>query len=175
MPKGGQVSTLRMIWNFVLDRDLRENADRTITTRDGKRVTPYRVEVNPNGVARTNIAEFHSQPRMRELREQMKPLLTSPPGDRILFDKKTGAFFLKSDLDRQGREKVTILGTADPDVEEKLVRHAATVTGMNKMFGDASPANPIVVEPDGTVHAQNSTDVRGKVNFGPEVRPPEGR
>ncbi|HTK84470.1 MAG TPA: hypothetical protein VL625_05230, partial [Patescibacteria group bacterium] len=65
MPKGGQVSTLRMIWNFVLDRDLRENADRTITTRDGKRVTPYRVEVNPNGVARTNIAEFHSQPRMR--------------------------------------------------------------------------------------------------------------
>lgn len=165
---------LRTVWNLVRGRDVRENADRTITTRDGRRITPYRVDVSPGGVLHTNVLAFHTQPRMRELREQMKPLLASPPGDRILFDKATGEFFLKSDLDTQGREKVRVLGTADPDLEESLVRHAATVTGMNKLFGDASHDNPIVVEPDGTVHAQNSDVVRGRVNLGPEVSGPGG-
>ncbi len=154
--------------------DVRENADRTITTRDGKYITPYRVEIDSRGGSHANIIEFMSQPRVRELQDQMKPLLSSPPGDQILFDRETGDIFLKSDLDKNGREKVTVLGTADPDVEETLVRHAAMMVGMQKLFGDASHDNPIVVEPDGTVHAQNSTEVRGKVNLGPEVRGPAG-
>ena len=54
------------------------------------------------------------QERVSALKQQMAPLLSSPVvNDRIMLDFLTGAFYLRSDVQKNGMQNATKLGTID--------------------------------------------------------------
>lgn len=167
-------SRLRKFWNALSGKNPDENADGTITTKHGNKIIPYRVEVTGRGGLRANVAEFMSQPRVREIRQQMAPLLKTKPGDKFLLDEETGDFYLQSDVEKQGAENTNPLGQIDMAHELSLFKHAGQMIMMKKMFGDASHDNPIVLEEGtGKVYPKNDPkDVRGHVKLGPTVEGP---
>jgi hypothetical protein len=171
-----EVTWLRKAWNFVRGRDLLENADGTITNKFGQDIIPYRVTVGNSGSVSANPGEHMFQPRVNELKEQMKPFLTAARGDLITLDAATGEFFMQSDLEKSGRAGVKVLGTVDLPLEQSLFDAAHQRISMQKLFGDASPQNPIVVTDDGTVYPANDpAQIRGKVSLGPAVAGPAAR
>lgn len=167
-------SRLRKIWNAFCGKDPDENADGTITTKHGNKIIPHRVEVTGRGGLRANVAEFMSQPRVRELKQQMAPVLKTKAGDLFLLNEETGDFYLKSDVARLGAGQAKPLGQIDMKHELPLFKHASQMVMMKKMFGDASYDNPIVLdERTGAVYPKNDPKaVRGHVNLGPTVEGP---
>lgn len=150
------------------------NADGTITTKHGNKIIQHRVTVSDRGGLRANVVEFMTQPRVHELRQQMTPILKTKAGDKFLLDEETGDFYLQSDVDKLGAENAKPLGQIDMRYELPLFNHAGQMTMMNKMFGDARPDNPIVLEEGtGKVYPKNDPkDVRGHVKLGPTVEGP---
>jgi|GEM_PF-1735255 len=167
-------SPLRRLWNKLSGKHENENADGTIITRHGRKIIPFRVTVTGRGGVRNNIVAFMSQPRVRELQRQMAPLLKTRAGDKLLLDDATGDFYLQSERDDLGAERVRPLGQIDMAVEEPLFKSAAQQVMMRKLFGDARPDNPIVLdERTGNVYPANDPKaVRGQVRLGPGVAGP---
>ncbi len=164
-------SYLRRLWNKVSGKDENENADGTITTKHGHQIIPHRVFISDRGGLRNNIPEFMSQPRMRELKQLMQPILKTKAGDIFLLDEETGDFYLKSDVNQKGADRAVPLGQIDMAYELPLFKMAGQLVMMQKMFGDARPDNPIVLEEGtGKVYpAHDPKDVRGHVKLGPSV------
>jgi hypothetical protein len=162
---------LRDILNALTGHDPRRNADGTMTTKHGNRIIPYQVTVTPDGGLHANVVRFRFQPRVRELMQQMAPLLEASYGETLLLHPETGDFYLRGDVERNGIGKATALGQIDMDLEESLFRAAAETTAMKKMFGDARHDNPIVLdERTGRVYAENRPEeTRGHVSLGPTV------
>lgn len=167
-------SSLRRLWNKLTGRNENENADGTITTKHGNHIIPHRVFVSDRGGIRNNMAEFMSQPRVRELKQLMAPLLETRAGDKFLLDEETGDFYLQSEVKKYGAEKAQPLGQIDMAVELPLFKHAGQMVMMQKMFGDASYDNPVVLdERTGNVYPKNDPkDVRGRIKLGPSVAGP---
>lgn len=142
-----------------------------VLTSHGRSITPYRIEVTDRGSIRSNLIEFATQPRVRELAAQMKPLLKAKPDDGLMLDEGTGRFYLKSQLERYGVEKAEALGEIDMKTEIMLFKHAAQNVAMQRLFGDASPRNPIVLdEATGKVYPKNNPkELRGTVKLGAPV------
>lgn len=155
--------TLKNFWSRVA-------GDGTQTTKHGHNIIPRNVTLDGRGM-RSNIVEFMFQPRAIELMKQMAPLLTSPVDDKFILHPETGAFYLDSDVRQNGIGDAKILGQIDIDMEERLFKVAAQNVMMKKLFGDASHANPIVLdESTGRVYPRNNPDqTRGHVNLGPKV------
>lgn len=124
-------------------------------------------------VERLSFGELMDHPRIIELLEQMKPLMSSPHGDLLTLDKDTGNFYLKSAIRKKGMEKAKPLGRIDVRDEKDLFDFASRMAMMKKVFGDASDDNPIVWNMEkGTVYAQNNPSViRGNVRSAQEVKP----
>lgn len=167
-------SYLRRLWNALSGKDENENADGTITTKHGNHIIPHRVFVSGRGGVRNNMGEFMSQPRVRELKALMAPLLKTAAGDIFLLNEETGDFYLQSDVKKLGADKAQPLGQIDMAVELPLFKHAGQMVMMRKMFGDASHDNPIVLdERTGNVYPKNDPkDIRGQVKLGPSVAGP---
>lgn len=167
-------SRLRRLWNKLSGKNENENADGTITTKHGNHIIPHRVFVSDRGGISNNMAAFMSQPRVRELKQLMAPLLKTRRGDIFLLDEETGDFYLQSDVKKQGAENAKPLGQIDMAVELPLFKHASQMVMMKKMFGDASYDNPIVLdERTGNVYPKNDPkNIRGQVKLGPSVAGP---
>lgn len=141
-----------------------------VLTKHGRAIIPYRVTASGHGIA-SNVFEFGAQPRVRELSAQMAPLLKSRRDDGLMLDESSGRFYLKSDIDAHGVKPERALGEIDMKTEIMLFNHAAQMTAMRRMFGDARPDNPIVLEEGtGKVYPKNNPDdVRGHVQLGSTV------
>lgn len=166
-------SLLRQAWNLLRGHDRLENKDGTLTTKFGARIVPYRITVSRTGLSlRANVDAFCFQPRAFELQEQMKPLLTAQPGDSIVLDDRSGKFYLQSALTRDGG-RAHPLGQIDLALEKLLFEHAKRMIVMRKLFGDASPDNPIVVDDNGRIYAKNKpAETRGQAHFGQTIENP---
>jgi len=167
-------SYLRRLWSKLSGKPENENADGTVTTRHGNKIIPHRVFVSGRGGLRNNMSEFMSQPRVRELKGLMAPLLKSGAGDMLLLDEKTGDFYLQSEVKKLGADRARPLGQIDMAVELPLFKHAGQMVMMKKMFGDASYGNPIVLD-ERTGHVYPAHDpkaVRGRVKLGQRVAGP---
>lgn len=140
-----------------------------VLTRHDRAIIPYRVTANGHSL-QSNLIEFASQPRVRELYQQMQPLLSSTRDDVLILDDTTGRFYLKSALDKCGADKARPLGEIDLKTERMLFNHAAQNIAMKRLFGGASHDNPIVMDESGKVYPKNNpSDVRGHVRLGQSV------
>ena len=140
-----------------------------VLTSHDRAIIPYRVMADGRGL-HSNLVEFASQPRVRELYQQMQPLLSSARDDILMLDDTSGRFYLKSALDKCGADKAQPLGEIDLKTERMLFHHAAQNIGMKRLFGGASHDNPIVMDESGKVYPKNNpADVRGHVRLGMTV------
>lgn len=140
-----------------------------VLTSHGRAIVPYRVFASGRGL-HSNLAEFASQPRVRELYQQMQPLLSSARDDMLMLDDTSGRFYLKSALEKWGTDRAQPLGEIDLKTERMLFNHAAQNIGMKRLFGGASHDHPIVMDESGKVYPKNNpSDVRGYVRLGSAV------
>lgn len=140
-----------------------------VLTSHDRAIIPYRVTADGRGL-HSNLIEFASQPRVRELYQQMQPLLTARRDDILMLDDSSGRFYLKSELDKCGADKAKPLGEIDLKTERMLFSHAAQNIGMKRLFGGASYDNPIVMDESGKVYPKNNpSDVRGHLRLGSTV------
>lgn len=162
---------LKSIWHKIIGRDPRMNDDGTMTTKHGRHIIPYSVEVTGSGGIQTNVADFISQPRVREIAKQLDAV-DFGKGDSVSLDVDTGDFYLHTAEDDQNPDTLREpLGQIDVELEEGMLKHALQMKKMKYLFGDCSPSNPIVLdESTGRVYPANAPEkTRGFVKLGPTV------
>jgi hypothetical protein len=163
-----QPSILRRMWNTLCGKNPRENSDGSITTRFGDNIILPNFRFRPGG-AESNQTAVMTQPRVRQLMEQLSPLRHAPAGERVHLDDNSGCFYLASAWEKQGAAAQP-LGQIDITLEKPLLHSAAEQVILQRMFGDARHDNPITITGNGTVYPKNNpSDYRGHVRINPKT------
>ncbi|MCP4355104.1 MAG: hypothetical protein GY793_05635 [Proteobacteria bacterium] len=126
------------ILNLASKIKLKRTIKTTNTNKFGQKIvlkqysTPHK-----KGIAR-NLRDFIDQPRMKELINQMLPLLDQPDGESISLDEETGNFYLQSEFNEKGANKASPLGQVDLPLEKTLFNQAEKSTFWNRLSRNAS-------------------------------------